>query len=114
MSFTKQSGKAESLRIGKAMPNEPSKLKTEQLALDFEEGRTFFCKACLEDRLLAEASLDGRYCRFCFVFLTEEAKRLPPGKRPKWIPKIDSRASEGLATRRSEDTPALGERRADE
>ena len=75
--------------------NEPGKLKTEQLALDLEARNSgFFCKGCLEDRPVAEASPDGRYCRFCFDFLTEEAKRLPPGKRSRWVPKIDSKASE--------------------
>jgi len=72
----------------------PLTLKIEQLPLDIEGGGTFFCKACLEDRLTAEASPDPRYCQFCFDFLTEQAKQLPPGKRPRWIPKIDSKASE--------------------
>ncbi len=66
-----------------------------QLPLDLKTPDTdFFCHACLEDRTVAEASLDQRYCQFCFDFLKEEAKRLPPGKRPKWIPKTSYRASE--------------------
>jgi len=84
------------------MKTEPSKLKTEQLSLDFEGGNTgFFCKACLEDRPVAEASPDPRYCQFCFDFLRQEAAQLPPGKRPRWIPRMASAVSEGLATRRN-------------
>ena len=87
MSFTKQSGKVEPLKIGKAMPNEPSTLKTEQLPLDIEGGKTFFCKVCLTDKPAEEASIDDRYCIPCYQFLKAEVAQLPPGRHPKWLPK---------------------------
>ena len=98
MSFTKQSGKAESLRIGKAMPNEPSKLKTEQLALDLETRNSgFFCRACLTDKHAGEQSQDARYCNSCYQFLMAEAAQLPPGRYPNWFP-AGSAGGAGLCT----------------
>lgn len=74
------------------------KQQTEQLALDFVGGKTFFCKACLENPPAAAASPDPRYCRFCFDFLTEEAKLLQvtrPGANPNWLPQGSRTAEKG-------------------
>ncbi|MFC1981428.1 hypothetical protein ACFLVN_04200 [Chloroflexota bacterium] len=51
----------------------------------------FFCHACLEDKSVSEQSLDSRYCRGCCEFLLQEAEVLPVNKRPKWIPKAQSK-----------------------
>jgi len=59
-----------------------------------------FCRACLSGR--KDLSPDPRYCQRCYGFLRKEAELLPPGKRPRWIPKCPPRASGGLATGRSE------------
>lgn len=75
--------------------------QSEQLALDLTGGKTIFCRACLEDRPAAKAGPDPRYCQFCYDFLIAEAKNLPAGKRPRWIPKNGSTASNGVSTRRS-------------
>ena len=54
---------------------------------------TFYCHACLEDKPANEQSLDPRYCHGCCEFLLNEAKILPRGKRPSWIPTINREAS---------------------
>ncbi len=48
--------------------------------------QTFWCHACLDDKLASEASPDPRYCQDCYDFLLKEAEMLPEGKRPAWIP----------------------------
>lgn len=63
------------------------KMQGNKLPLDFEGGKTFFCRGHLEDRPVGEASPDPRYCRFCFDFLQKEAELLLPGRYPKWLPK---------------------------
>jgi len=61
-------------------------MSNNQLLLAFEGGKLFFCRACLMDRPIAEASSDSRYCQGCFGFLQKEAELLPPGRYPKWVP----------------------------
>jgi len=49
---------------------------------------SFFCHACLLDKLATQASPDPRYCQSCYAFLLKEAELLPPSKHPAWIPII--------------------------
>ena len=48
---------------------------------------SFFCEACLVDKLVEQRSPDSRYCQDCYDFLTGEAKLLSGTRRPKWVPK---------------------------
>ena len=56
-----------------------------------KEARSFWCHACLNDKSILEQSPDPRYCRGCYEFLLKEAEMLPDSKRPKWIPKAQSK-----------------------
>jgi hypothetical protein len=80
----------------------------EQLRLNLEvNSASFFCKACLEERAMTEKSLDPRYCQFCFKFLMEEARQLPVGKRPRWIPKNHSGSADSHSTRQGRRTKPI-------
>jgi hypothetical protein len=50
-------------------------------------GSHFWCETHLSAIPVADQSRDSRYCRVCCNFLTEEAKMLPPTRRPSWRPK---------------------------
>jgi len=55
-------------------------------------GTHFWCHACQVARLLAEKSLDERYCFRCYAVLMDEAALLPSrgvNRRPAWIPRRD-------------------------
>ena len=51
----------------------------------------FFCHACVMDKPATEASPDPRYCQGCYGFLVKEAEMLPDNKRPKWVPRAQSK-----------------------
>jgi len=51
----------------------------------------FFCYTCLEDKDRKELSPDQRYCQGCYDFLLKEAEMLPDNKRPKWVPRAQSK-----------------------
>lgn len=55
--------------------------------MENRQPRSFFCHACLEDKLVSEASPDPRYCQGCYDFLAKEAELITRGNRPAWIPK---------------------------
>lgn len=46
-----------------------------------------FCHACLVGKPSVEKSPDPRYCQGCNDFLSDEAKRVPVGQYPRWVPK---------------------------
>ncbi len=50
-----------------------------------------FCQACLVDKTASELSSDPRYCQGCYDFLLKEAEMLPDNKRPKWVPRAQSK-----------------------
>jgi hypothetical protein len=49
-------------------------------------GLAFFCDGCLAHWSFEDQSPDARYCLYCYDFLMEEAKLLPEGKKPRWVP----------------------------
>ena len=62
-------------------------MTVEDKDLALENAGSFFCEACLVDKLVGQRSPDPRYCQNCYDFLTEEAKLLSGTRRPKWVPK---------------------------
>lgn len=53
-----------------------------------------WCQTCLVGKTLNEMSPDTRYCRWCYNFLLKEAGLLGETKRPRWIPKPQTKPTE--------------------